>query len=115
MISKKEVHPVKRATPKIRRILFNRVKHIAKLARLGLLPDELKKMEKELSAVLDYIEKLKEVDVSNVKPTSHSIQIENVMREDKVKRQSRETVDRLVEMAPERRGRYIKVKAVFGL
>jgi len=49
------------------------VQHIAKLARLGLTEKEIKKFQKELSSILDYIEKLKEVDVSSIEPTSHSI------------------------------------------
>jgi len=51
------------------------VKHIAKLARLGLSDKEIGEFQKELSKILNYIEKLKEVDISNVKPTSHSIQV----------------------------------------
>lgn len=88
------------------------VKHIAKLSRLGLDASEIKKMENDLSSILDYIEKLKEVNVSKVEPTSHSIQIENVMREDEAKKQKPETVNKLVEMAPERKERYVKVKSV---
>jgi aspartyl-tRNA(Asn)/glutamyl-tRNA(Gln) amidotransferase subunit C len=46
------------------------VKHIAKLARLGLTQVEVKKMQKELSSILDYIKKLKKVDVSKIEPSS---------------------------------------------
>jgi len=59
------------------------VKHIAKLARLGLTEKEIAKYQRELSSILDYVEKLKEVDVSRVEPTSHSIAMENVMRDDR--------------------------------
>jgi len=60
------------------------VKHIAKLARLGLTEKEVEKYQKELSAILDYIGKLKEADVSGVEPTSHSVLLENVTRKDEV-------------------------------
>ena len=49
------------------------VEHIAKLARIGLTSGEIEKFQKELSSILDYFEKLEEVDVSEAEPTSHSI------------------------------------------
>src|SRR3989338_8179310 len=60
------------------------VEHIAKLARLGLTDKGIEKFRKELSAILDYVEKLKEVDISGVEPTSHSVLVENVTRKDEV-------------------------------
>ncbi|HJN62084.1 MAG TPA: Asp-tRNA(Asn)/Glu-tRNA(Gln) amidotransferase subunit GatC [Candidatus Parcubacteria bacterium] len=88
------------------------VEHIAKLARLGLSQSEIKKFQKELSSVLDYVVKLKEVDISKTKATSHSILVKNVTRKDLAKKEDLKTVKRIIEMAPERRERYIKVKAV---
>jgi aspartyl-tRNA(Asn)/glutamyl-tRNA(Gln) amidotransferase subunit C len=58
------------------------VKHIAKLANLSITEDETKKFEKQLSEVLQYIEKLNEVDVTGVEPTSQVTGLENVMRKD---------------------------------
>lgn len=87
------------------------VKHIAKLARLGLTRDEVEKFQKDLSSILDYFEKLKEVDVSQVQATSHSIKIENVMREDessKFKVQS----SKLLDLAPETKNGYLKTKSI---
>ena len=49
------------------------VKHIAQLARLGLSEKEIGKYQKELSSILDYVEKLKRVDVSGVEATSHPL------------------------------------------
>jgi aspartyl-tRNA(Asn)/glutamyl-tRNA(Gln) amidotransferase subunit C len=88
------------------------VQHIAKLARLGLTEKEIRKMEKELSKILDYIEKLKEVDISKVKPTSHSLLLENVMREDKSSKLKVES-SKLLELAPETKNGYLKVKSIF--
>lgn len=90
------------------------VEHIAKLARLGLTKEEIKKFQKDISAILDYFEMLKEVDVSKVEPTFHSHEQElGIMREDKIKPQTAETVNKLVEAAPSKEKRHIKVKKVF--
>lgn len=88
------------------------VKHIAKLARLGLTEEEIKKFQKELSSILDYIEKLKEVDIGEIEPTSHSIKVENVMRKDKESEKLKEKSEKLLELAPETKGGYLKVKSI---
>lgn len=59
------------------------VPHVAKLANLPLKPDEKGKFEKQLSEILSYFEKLKEVDTKNVETTSQVTGLENVTREDK--------------------------------
>jgi aspartyl-tRNA(Asn)/glutamyl-tRNA(Gln) amidotransferase subunit C len=59
------------------------VEHVAKLANLPLKPDEKVKFEKQLSEILSYIEKLKEVKTENIEPTSQVTGLENVLREDK--------------------------------
>lgn len=61
------------------------VKYIAKLANLTLTENEVKKFSDQLSEVLDYIEKLKEVETKNVEPTSQATGLENVFREDEEK------------------------------
>jgi len=58
------------------------VKHIAKLARLGLKEEDVGKFATQLSSIMEYVEKLNEVDVKNVEPTSQVTGLENVMRED---------------------------------
>ena len=88
------------------------VEHIAKLARLGLTEKEIEKFQRELSKILDYIEKLKEVDVSEVEPTSHSILVENIMRIDELKKEKIEIGKKLVEMAPEKKSGFLKTKSI---
>ena len=88
------------------------VQHIAKLARLGLTQNEVEKFQKELSSILDYIEKLKEVDISKVEPTSHSIKVENIMRGDTPEEKKLETREKLIEMAPETKEGFLKVKSI---
>jgi len=56
--------------------------HVAKLANLPLNLVEEKKFEKQLSDILSYVEKLKEVDTKNVETTSQVTGLENVTRED---------------------------------
>lgn len=58
------------------------VYHVAKLANLLLKPEEKVKFEKQLSEILSYFEKLKEVDTKNVEATSQVTGLENVTRED---------------------------------
>ncbi len=63
-------------------ITQEQVKHIAKLARLGLKDEDVEKFSKQLSSIMEYVEKLNEVDVKDVEPTSQVTGLENVMRED---------------------------------
>ena len=88
------------------------VQHIAKLARLGLTQNEVEKFQKELSSILDYIEKLKEVDVSTIELTSHLIKVENVVRKDEPKEEKLEIRKKLIEMAPETKEGFLKVKSI---
>jgi aspartyl-tRNA(Asn)/glutamyl-tRNA(Gln) amidotransferase subunit C len=58
------------------------VLHVARLARLRLEEDEIGRMSSELSSVLDHIEKISQLDLEGVEPTSHVVGLENVMRAD---------------------------------
>lgn len=58
------------------------VSHVARLANLPLSEAEKKKFEKQLSSVLEYFEKLKNVNTSKVEPTSQVTGLENVTRDD---------------------------------
>jgi len=60
---------------------FN-IKYVAHLARIALTPGEEKKLASQLGNILGYIEKLRELDVSNVEPTAHAIPLTNVTRAD---------------------------------
>jgi aspartyl-tRNA(Asn)/glutamyl-tRNA(Gln) amidotransferase subunit C len=61
------------------------VKYVAHLARLSLTPDEEKKIGAQLGNILGYIEKLKELDVSQVEPTAHAVPLINVTRPDEIR------------------------------
>ncbi|MEI4770306.1 Asp-tRNA(Asn)/Glu-tRNA(Gln) amidotransferase subunit GatC [Psychrobacillus sp. FJAT-51614] len=59
------------------------VKHVAHLARLAITEEEAEKFALQLGAITDFAEQLKELDTTNVVPTSHVLPLVNVMREDK--------------------------------
>jgi len=61
------------------------IKYVAHLARLHLTPDEEKKLGAQLGHILGYIEKLNQLDVSNVEPTAHAVPLVNVTRLDEVR------------------------------
>jgi aspartyl-tRNA(Asn)/glutamyl-tRNA(Gln) amidotransferase subunit C len=58
------------------------VLHVARLARLALGEEELEPMARELSAVLDHIAKMGELDLSEVPPTSHVVEVTGGLRAD---------------------------------
>ena len=58
------------------------VKYVAHLARIGLSPAEEEKLGAQLGQILHFIEKLNEVDVSKVEPTSHAAPLFNITRPD---------------------------------
>jgi aspartyl-tRNA(Asn)/glutamyl-tRNA(Gln) amidotransferase subunit C len=60
----------------------DQVLHVARLARLELTDDEVERYSGELSKVLDYIEKIEELDLADVEPTSHVVDVENALRAD---------------------------------
>ncbi len=60
-----------------------KVRHVAQLAGLSLNSKEIKKFQKQLSEILDYVEILKKIDTKKIEPTSQVTGLENVSREDK--------------------------------
>jgi aspartyl-tRNA(Asn)/glutamyl-tRNA(Gln) amidotransferase subunit C len=58
------------------------VLHVAKLARLGLAEDEVETMAGELSGILEHVDRIAELDLEDVEPTSHVVELENVLRAD---------------------------------
>jgi aspartyl-tRNA(Asn)/glutamyl-tRNA(Gln) amidotransferase subunit C len=58
------------------------VLHVAKLARLGLTEAEVETMTGELSGILEHVDRISELDLEGVEPTSHVVELENVLRAD---------------------------------
>jgi aspartyl-tRNA(Asn)/glutamyl-tRNA(Gln) amidotransferase subunit C len=60
----------------------DQVLHVAKLARLKVTDDELDRMAEELSKILEHVETMNELGLEGVEPTSHVVDLTNVLRED---------------------------------
>ena len=60
----------------------DQVLHVAKLARLELSDDEVEQMASELSGILEHVDRISELDLEGVEPTSHVVELENVLRAD---------------------------------
>jgi aspartyl-tRNA(Asn)/glutamyl-tRNA(Gln) amidotransferase subunit C len=61
------------------------VKYVAHLARISLSPAEEQKLAAQIGGILGYIEKLKQLDVSQVEPTAHAVPLINVTRPDEIR------------------------------
>jgi len=92
-------------------ITKDEVKYIATLSRLGLTEDEIEKFSTDLSSILDFIEQLKEVDITDVLATSHITGLENIMREDREIKF--ENISEIKKLFPDSKDGYDKVKSVF--
>jgi len=86
------------------------VKYLAQLARLELTEKDIQKLEKDLVSILDYIDQLKEVDVSQVELGGEAEAMS--LRKDEAQLPLSEA-DQLLSLAPSRQDRYIKVKSIF--
>jgi aspartyl-tRNA(Asn)/glutamyl-tRNA(Gln) amidotransferase subunit C len=58
------------------------VLHVARLARLRLSEEELERMPAELSKILEHVERMDMLDLDGVEPTSHVVEVQNVLRDD---------------------------------
>jgi aspartyl-tRNA(Asn)/glutamyl-tRNA(Gln) amidotransferase subunit C len=86
------------------------IEHIAILARLSLTEEEKELFGAQLSSILDYMEKLNELDTEHIEPTSHVLSISNVMRED-APRDSIPREDALAN-APDRTDKFYRVPKI---
>ena len=86
------------------------VKYIANLARLGLSETEVGHFQTQLEGILGYIDKLKKLDVTEVKPMAHAADIRNVYRVDSVKPSL--DPEKILKIAPARDGNFFKVPKV---
>lgn len=86
------------------------IEHLAKLARIDLTPQEIRKFKNQLSSILDYVAKLKKVNTKKTNATLLATTTENVSRKDRV--ESSKTRKELLKAAPEQRDHFYKVKAI---
>jgi aspartyl-tRNA(Asn)/glutamyl-tRNA(Gln) amidotransferase subunit C len=66
----------------VSQITAETVRHVARLARLALTPEEETRYAEQLGKILDYVKLLEELDTTGLEPTSHAIPTENVLRPD---------------------------------
>ncbi len=86
------------------------VTHVAELAKLGLTDGEMDQFGEQLSAILEYAEKIQELDTEAIPPTASVLDVQNVMRDDEV-RASMPREDVLANAPDAEAGRF-KVRAV---
>ncbi|HVH65435.1 MAG TPA: Asp-tRNA(Asn)/Glu-tRNA(Gln) amidotransferase subunit GatC [Candidatus Acidoferrum sp.] len=86
------------------------VEHVARLARLGITPEEVLRYRDQLRNILHHIEALNRADTSKVPATAHPLEERNVMRDDTVEPSL--PVEDVLRNAPSREGSYFKVKAI---
>lgn len=86
------------------------VQKMASLARISIPEAEKERYTKKAGAILNYVELLKEIDVSKVEAMSHAVEMNNNWREDEIVPST--LADTLLEQAPEKDGRYFQVPKV---
>ncbi len=87
------------------------VDHIAKLARLDLTEDEKETYQKSLTSILEFADKLNDLDLDDVPPTAHAVAQQNVIRKDEVN--SSLAVDRALANAAKSQDDQFAIQAVF--
>ncbi len=86
------------------------VEHVATLARLEYTDEEKEKFTHQLNDILSYMEKLNELDTTNVEPLSHVIELQNVFREDK--QEPSYPQEEMLKNAPSKNEKFFKVPKV---
>jgi len=94
-----------------KKITTEEIEHLARLSRVGLKKDEVEKYQKELSQILEYIEKLAELDVSKVEPLTNVTGQTNNFREDEIM-EAKPSREELLSNVPDRDDGCIKTKPV---
>lgn len=93
-----------------RKIDEPQVRKVARLSRLELTEAEIGEFTGQLSAILDYVEKMNELDTDNVEPLAHCLPISNVFRADSVKESL--GTEKTLTNAPQRDGEFFKVPKI---
>src|SRR5438128_12515664 len=86
------------------------VEHVARLSRLALTEAELERMREQLNSILAHLDTLRAVDTEGVEPTSHAVDVVNVMREDEVEPCFPQ--DAMLANAPDRSGEFFRVPRI---
>ena len=87
-----------------------KIDHIAMLARLKLTNDEKEVFSGQLDSIIEYINKLNELDTKNIEPTAHVLDLKNVFRDDELRPSL--PVDNALRNAPERMENFYQVPKI---
>jgi aspartyl-tRNA(Asn)/glutamyl-tRNA(Gln) amidotransferase subunit C len=93
-----------------KKIDAEQVRKVAKLSRLELTEAEVEEFAGQISAILEYMEKMNELDTSNVEPLAHCLPVSNVFREDVVRKSL--GTEKALANAPDRDGDFFKVPKI---
>ncbi|MFH1889962.1 MAG: Asp-tRNA(Asn)/Glu-tRNA(Gln) amidotransferase subunit GatC [Candidatus Kuenenbacteria bacterium] len=93
-------------------INIKQIEHIANLARLEITAEEKEKFAQQLSFVLEYFEKLKELNIKNIEPAGQSTQLNNIYRADEVKDCPEGVRKSILNNAPVKSGDYFQVNKI---
>ena len=85
-----------------------KIKHVAKLSKLKFSDSELKKVSQQLSAILEYVKLLDEVNTSDVKETAQTMGLKNVYREDEPQKENCLTQEEVLANAPEGQDGFVR-------
>ncbi len=94
------------------KISLDQVRHVAKLARLDLSEDQVRKYASQLEPILEYVAKINEVGMSGIEPMAHVLPLKNVLREDVVEPSL--PLEEVLKNAPEIDGPFFKVPKIIG-
>jgi len=86
------------------------VEHVARLTRLALTEPELERMREQLNSILAHLDTLRAVPTDGVEPTSHAVDLVNVMREDEIGPCLSQ--DAVLANAPDRSGELFRVPRI---
>jgi aspartyl-tRNA(Asn)/glutamyl-tRNA(Gln) amidotransferase subunit C len=89
------------------------VRHVAVLARLGLTDEQVKRLSGELSGILEHIDKIGELDLADVEPMAHAVDVVNVTRPDEVRPGL--TQEQALTNAPEAEGGAFVIPRIVGV
>ena len=92
------------------RISNDQVKHVANLARLAITEEEAEMFTKQLDAIITFAEQLNELDTENVAPTTHVLDMKNVMREDEAKKGL--PIEEVLKNAPDHQDGQVRVPSI---
>lgn len=88
----------------------DQVRHVARLSRIALTPQETERFTEQLDHVLEYVRQLQRLDTTRVEPAFHVLPMMNVMREDR--RSASLPAESAAQLAPDHQGSFVRVPLV---